>query len=226
MCVINTAREQCKVFSVSSESLSKRAMWTRVCAHVLMCTGNSQAIMEEIAGFEERLAGLKERGDELTSGCTERLQARLRQQIQSHLQGARDSYSAICSTAQRVSVPASGLAPRQHAIRSHLDTVFRHHTVHVHTVPSDPKLSWVTYSDSVTWSKWTRGKFLVFRVGLHTCSSRVSELFVRVIKITCVYRTSRLRDGVFNRLYSNTFKHKHSPFKTKTIRDGTSSCAN
>ncbi|KAF4071108.1 hypothetical protein AMELA_G00281340 [Ameiurus melas] len=61
-----------------------------------------KAIMEEIAGFEERLAGLKERGDELTSGCTERLQARLRQQIQSHLQGARDSYSAICSTAQRV----------------------------------------------------------------------------------------------------------------------------
>ncbi|MCJ8743979.1 hypothetical protein PDJAM_G00100910, partial [Pangasius djambal] len=61
-----------------------------------------KAIMEEIAGFEERLAGLKERGDELTSGCSERLQARLRQQIQSHLQGARDSYSAICSTAQRV----------------------------------------------------------------------------------------------------------------------------
>ncbi|XP_060722109.1 nesprin-1 isoform X2 [Tachysurus vachellii] len=61
-----------------------------------------KAIMEEIAGFEERLAGLKERGDELMSGCTERLQARVRQQIQSHLQGARDSYSAICSTAQRV----------------------------------------------------------------------------------------------------------------------------
>ncbi|TSR99415.1 Nesprin-1 [Bagarius yarrelli] len=53
-------------------------------------------------GFEERLLGLKERGDELMSGCTERLQTRLRQQIQNHLQGARDSYSAICSTAQRV----------------------------------------------------------------------------------------------------------------------------
>uniref|UniRef100_A0A8B9L7P1 Spectrin repeat containing, nuclear envelope 1a n=1 Tax=Astyanax mexicanus TaxID=7994 RepID=A0A8B9L7P1_ASTMX len=61
-----------------------------------------KAIMEEIAGFEERLAGLKERGEELVSGCSERLQARLRQQTQSHLQGARDSYSAICSTAQRV----------------------------------------------------------------------------------------------------------------------------
>uniref|UniRef100_A0AAR2ILP8 Spectrin repeat containing, nuclear envelope 1b n=1 Tax=Pygocentrus nattereri TaxID=42514 RepID=A0AAR2ILP8_PYGNA len=61
-----------------------------------------KAIMEEIAGFEERLAGLKERGEELVSGCSERIQARLRQQTQSHLQGARDSYSAICSTAQRV----------------------------------------------------------------------------------------------------------------------------
>ncbi|GAA6076171.1 nesprin-1 isoform X1, partial [Tachysurus ichikawai] len=77
-----------------------------------------KAIMEEIAGFEERLAGLKERGDELMSGCTERLQARVRQQIQSHLQGARDSYSAICSTAQRVSVSASGQAPSQHIPRS------------------------------------------------------------------------------------------------------------
>ncbi|XP_043075052.1 nesprin-1 isoform X1 [Puntigrus tetrazona] len=61
-----------------------------------------KAIMEEIAGFEERLATLKEKGEELLSGCSERLQARLRQQIQNHQQGARDSYSAICSTAQRV----------------------------------------------------------------------------------------------------------------------------
>lgn len=63
--------------------------------------------MEEIAGFEERLVGLRQRGEELVSGCSERLRARLRQQTQSHLQGARDSYSAICSTAQRVSLPAS-----------------------------------------------------------------------------------------------------------------------
>ncbi|XP_067272909.1 nesprin-1 isoform X4 [Pseudorasbora parva] len=61
-----------------------------------------KAIMEEIAGFEERLATLKEKGEELLSGCSERLQARLRQQIQNHQQGARDSYSAICSTAQRM----------------------------------------------------------------------------------------------------------------------------
>ena len=81
--------------------------------------------MEEIAGFEERLEGLKQRGESLVSACVgsgerqrgeslvgacvgsagsaERQQTRLRGQVQSHLQGARDSYSAICSTAQRVS---------------------------------------------------------------------------------------------------------------------------
>lgn len=59
--------------------------------------------MEEIAGFEERLAGLKERGDHLMEGCSDRVQSRLRQQVQAHQQGTRDSYSAICSTAQRVS---------------------------------------------------------------------------------------------------------------------------
>ncbi|XP_031437144.1 nesprin-1-like [Clupea harengus] len=80
-----------------------------------------KAIMEEIAGFEERLEGLKQRGESLVSACVgsgerqrgeslvggcvgsaERQQTRLRGQVQSHLQGARDSYSAICSTAQRV----------------------------------------------------------------------------------------------------------------------------
>lgn len=59
--------------------------------------------MEEIAGFEERLAGLKQRGDHLVQGCSDRVQSRLRQQVQAHQQGTRDSYSAICSTAQRVS---------------------------------------------------------------------------------------------------------------------------
>ncbi|XP_026197444.1 nesprin-1 isoform X3 [Anabas testudineus] len=61
-----------------------------------------KAIMEEIAGFEDRLAGLKERGDHLVQGCSDRMQSRLRQQVQAHQQGTRDSYSAICSTAQRV----------------------------------------------------------------------------------------------------------------------------
>ncbi|KAJ8270593.1 hypothetical protein GJAV_G00116870 [Gymnothorax javanicus] len=61
-----------------------------------------KAIMEEIAGFEERLTGLKEKGDDLVDSCSEALQARIRQQVQAHQQGTRDSYSAICSTAQRV----------------------------------------------------------------------------------------------------------------------------
>ncbi|XP_053736179.1 nesprin-1 isoform X10 [Synchiropus splendidus] len=61
-----------------------------------------KAIMEEIAGFEDRLASLKERGDHLVQSCGERAQNRLRQQVQAHQQGTRDSYSAICSTAQRV----------------------------------------------------------------------------------------------------------------------------
>lgn len=59
--------------------------------------------MEEIAGFEDRLAGLKEQGAHLVQGCSDRVQSRLRQQVQAHQQGISDSYSAICSTAQRVS---------------------------------------------------------------------------------------------------------------------------
>ncbi|KAJ8275253.1 hypothetical protein COCON_G00098780 [Conger conger] len=61
-----------------------------------------KAIMEEIAGFEERLTSLKEKGDALVEGCGEPVQARIRLQVQPHQQGTRDSYSAICSTAQRV----------------------------------------------------------------------------------------------------------------------------
>lgn len=62
-----------------------------------------QATMEEIAGFEERLTALKKQGEGLVQGCSDRAQSRLRQQVQTHQQGIRDSYSAICSTAQRVS---------------------------------------------------------------------------------------------------------------------------
>ncbi|KAG1946578.1 nesprin-1 [Pimephales promelas] len=61
-----------------------------------------KAIMEEIAGFEERLSSLKDKGERLASSCTEQVQAKIRQQIQAHQQGTRDSYSAICSTTQRV----------------------------------------------------------------------------------------------------------------------------
>lgn len=59
--------------------------------------------MEEITSFEERLTNLKLKGDDLVASCTAQVQAKISQQVQSHQQGTRDSYSAICSTAQRVS---------------------------------------------------------------------------------------------------------------------------
>lgn len=59
--------------------------------------------MEEIAGFEDRLNDLKTKGDNLISQCADHLQAKLKQNVHAHLQGTKDSYSAICSTAQRVS---------------------------------------------------------------------------------------------------------------------------
>lgn len=59
--------------------------------------------MEEITSFEERFANLKQKGDDLVASCTAEVQAKINQQVQSHQQGTRDSYAAICSTAQRVS---------------------------------------------------------------------------------------------------------------------------
>lgn len=59
--------------------------------------------MEEIASFEQYLTSLKEKGDCLVSHCSDQVQAKLSQQIQAHQQGTKDSYSAICSTSQRVS---------------------------------------------------------------------------------------------------------------------------
>ncbi|XP_049759928.1 nesprin-1 isoform X14 [Elephas maximus indicus] len=61
-----------------------------------------KAMMEEIAGFEDRLNNLKIKGDNLISQCADHLQAKLKQNVLAHLQGTKDSYSAICSTAQRV----------------------------------------------------------------------------------------------------------------------------
>ncbi|XP_022415225.1 nesprin-1 isoform X17 [Delphinapterus leucas] len=61
-----------------------------------------KAMMEEIAGFEDRLNNLKIKGDSLISQCADHLQAKLKQNVHAHLQGTKDSYSAICSTAQRV----------------------------------------------------------------------------------------------------------------------------
>uniref|UniRef100_A0A8C5RJ37 Spectrin repeat containing nuclear envelope protein 1 n=1 Tax=Laticauda laticaudata TaxID=8630 RepID=A0A8C5RJ37_LATLA len=61
-----------------------------------------KAIMEEIAGFEDRLNILKSKGDSLIKECAEHLQAKFKQNIETQLQGTRDSYSAICSTTQKV----------------------------------------------------------------------------------------------------------------------------
>ncbi|KAM6459267.1 nesprin-1-like [Liasis olivaceus] len=61
-----------------------------------------KATMEEIAGFEDHLNILKSKGDFLIKECAEHLQAKFKQNIETQLQGTRDSYSAICSTTQRV----------------------------------------------------------------------------------------------------------------------------
>lgn len=60
--------------------------------------------MEEIASFDERITSLKQKGEDLVASCTDQVQAKISQQVQAHQQGTRDSYSAICSTAQRVSL--------------------------------------------------------------------------------------------------------------------------
>ena len=70
--------------------------------------------MEEIAGFEERLTSLKQKGEGLVASCTDQVQAKISQQVQAHQQGTRDSYSAICSTAQRVSKTSRQTHPFDH----------------------------------------------------------------------------------------------------------------
>ncbi|KAM9316746.1 nesprin-1-like [Gastrophryne carolinensis] len=63
---------------------------------------NYKAMMEEMTIFEEHLNSLKVKGEALVLHCAEHLQGKLKQNIQAHLQGTRDSYSAIYSTVQRV----------------------------------------------------------------------------------------------------------------------------
>jgi hypothetical protein len=75
-------------------------------------------MMEEIAGFEDRLNNLKIKGDTLISRCADHLQSKLKQSVQSHLQGTGDSYSAICSTAQRVSTPDCSLTMMSYGEKS------------------------------------------------------------------------------------------------------------
>lgn len=77
--------------------------------------------MEEITSFEERLTSLKQKGDDLVASCTTEVQAKINQQVQSHQQGTRDSYSAICSTAQRVSLSSQThillIKPNQNCVK-------------------------------------------------------------------------------------------------------------
>ncbi|XP_062428373.1 nesprin-1 isoform X2 [Rhea pennata] len=90
------------LLNMSSRLVSPDLMESNNLEIITQQLANHKAIMEEIAGFEDRLSNLKSKGDYLIDQCTEHLQAKFKQNIQSHLQGTRDSYSAICSTAQRV----------------------------------------------------------------------------------------------------------------------------
>ncbi|XP_009867463.1 PREDICTED: nesprin-1, partial [Apaloderma vittatum] len=87
---------------MSSRLVSPDLMESNSLEIITQQLANHKAIMEEIAGFEDRLNNLKSKGDFLINQCPEHLQAKFKQNIQSHLQGTKDSYSAICSTAQRV----------------------------------------------------------------------------------------------------------------------------
>ncbi|PIO02913.1 hypothetical protein AB205_0113040, partial [Aquarana catesbeiana] len=83
---------------------------------------NHKAMMEDIAGFEERLNSLKLKGETLVLHCAEHLQGKFKQNIHAHLQGTRDSYSAICSTVQRVYLSLENEL-QKHV--SHQDTVLQ-----------------------------------------------------------------------------------------------------
>ncbi|XP_029114386.1 nesprin-1 isoform X5 [Scleropages formosus] len=83
--LVNSESMQCGSLEVATQQLARH-----------------KAVMEEITSFEERLANLKDSGEHLIASSTEHLRPRVQQQVQAHQQGARDSYAAICSTAQRV----------------------------------------------------------------------------------------------------------------------------
>nr|XP_057913481.1 nesprin-1 isoform X6 [Doryrhamphus excisus] len=90
------------LLQMSSRLVSSESMQTGSMEMATQQLARHKAIMEEIAAFEERLASLKRKGDDLVAGCTDQVQAKISQQVQAHQQGTGDSYSAICSTAQRV----------------------------------------------------------------------------------------------------------------------------
>ncbi|XP_077587652.1 nesprin-1 [Stigmatopora nigra] len=90
------------LLQMSSRLVTWESMQTGSVEMATQQLARHKAILEEIASFEERLNSLNEKGEELVASCTEQVQAKISQQIQTHQQGTRDSYSAICSTAQRV----------------------------------------------------------------------------------------------------------------------------
>ncbi|XP_061651777.1 nesprin-1 isoform X12 [Phyllopteryx taeniolatus] len=90
------------LLQMSSRLVTSESMQTSSMEKATQQLARHKAIMEDIAGFEERLTSLKQKGEELVSSCTDQVQAKISQQVQAHQQGTRDSYSAICSTAQRV----------------------------------------------------------------------------------------------------------------------------
>ncbi|XP_052352542.1 nesprin-1-like isoform X4 [Oncorhynchus keta] len=91
------------LLQMSSRLVTSDSMQTCSMETATQQLARHKAIMEEIASFEERLTSLKEKGDDLVSSCTtDQMQAKTSQQVKAHHQGTRDSYSAICSSAQCV----------------------------------------------------------------------------------------------------------------------------
>ncbi|KAJ0062831.1 hypothetical protein NL108_008118 [Boleophthalmus pectinirostris] len=90
------------LLQMSSRLVTSDSMQTSSMEMATQQLARHKAIMEEISSFEDRLSSLKQKGEDLVASCTGQVQAKVSQQIQAHQQGARDSYSAICSTAQRV----------------------------------------------------------------------------------------------------------------------------
>uniref|UniRef100_A0A1A8H4I9 Spectrin repeat containing, nuclear envelope 1b n=1 Tax=Nothobranchius korthausae TaxID=1143690 RepID=A0A1A8H4I9_9TELE len=92
------------LLQMSSRLVTSDSMQTSNMEMATQQLARHKATMEEIANFEERLTSLKQKGEGLIVSCTNQVQVhgKISQQVQAHLQGTRDSYSAICSTAQRV----------------------------------------------------------------------------------------------------------------------------
>uniref|UniRef100_A0AAV2JAL2 Calponin-homology (CH) domain-containing protein n=1 Tax=Knipowitschia caucasica TaxID=637954 RepID=A0AAV2JAL2_KNICA len=90
------------LLQMSSRLVTSDSMQTSSMEMATQQLARHKAIMDEISSFEDRLNSLKQKGEDLVASCSGQVQAKVSQQIQAHQHGTRDSYSAICSTAQRV----------------------------------------------------------------------------------------------------------------------------